>query len=133
MHETKQTIDIKSALAETIAKQSAFDASNRFWYHGEIPLAIRSTAINSKVNIRRDRIEYYMRKNGWPVHIPWLTQLLLWHKEKGGVVKTAVIAFKYQLLDDCSRRGLVWDKKLDDHAEALAFQAIREHKERART
>jgi hypothetical protein len=128
------TIDIHAAIAEVKAKQNEFSEREKFWYSGQVPDAIKAAnaSIDAKVHIRIKRIIHAMEKANMLYYRPWLIQLMLHQKVKGGAVKTHVIMLKYALLDESMRRDLEWTNQLDDHAEALALKAYRDHKEKPR-
>lgn len=128
------TIDIHAAIAEVKSAETAFNERDKFWYTGQVPTAIKESgaSIDSKVHIRIKRIEHQMQKANMLYHKPWLIQLMLNQKRKGGAIKSHVIMLKYALLDESMRRHLEWTNQLDDHAEALALKAYRDHKEKPR-
>lgn len=128
--QTKQ-ITIEEARAELHKAKRATDRDTAFWFHGEIGDRATAVSTDNKVLIRLRRCELQMKRFGFPYYEPWLRQLCLWHKVKGGPVKTLTLVYKYMVLEDSMRKGLDWTEVMDAMAEEVVKGAVQAHKRKA--
>lgn len=121
--------NITAAIAEL---KAAGDLPKSFWTHGEIPDKIGYVATDSKVIMRHNRLRQWLLGNGHPCHDPELRNFCLWAKLSIHPWKVPVAGFKYLLLKEAEAEGEEWSLKMDAAAEKLAWDIVREHKEKLR-
>lgn len=103
-----------------------------FWNDGEISDKIGYVVTDSKVVMRHTRLRTWLLSNGHPCFDTELRALCLWHKVKNDKIKIPVLGFKYLLLKEAEKVKEQWSLMIDSAAEKLAWQIVRENKEKAR-
>lgn len=117
---------IKQAIADAAAKLK--DEYSKFWHEGEVPEAITKTGVDALTHGRIKRVREWLLSNGHPVHDFQLKQMMLWEGRSTRPVGTAVLGFKYLLLQAAEEQGQEWTKKIDAAAEYHAGQIVAENK-----